>query len=36
MIERVLTTVEDDVDMENFDYLIGKLNTVEYAALNIH
>lgn len=29
MIERVLTTVEDAVDTENLDYLIGKLQKVE-------
>lgn len=29
MIERVLTTVEDNVDTENLDYLIGKLKPVE-------
>lgn len=29
MIERVLTAVEDDVDTENLDYLIGKLHVVE-------
>lgn len=29
MIERVLTAVEDDVDTENLDYLIGKLHAVE-------
>lgn len=29
MIERVLTTVEDSVDTENLDYLIGKLQKVE-------
>lgn len=29
MIERVLTAVEDDVDTENLDYLIGKLQVVE-------
>jgi len=28
MIERVLTQVEDEVDTENLDYLIGKLGTV--------
>lgn len=28
MIERVLTAVEDDVDTENLDYLIGKLRPV--------
>ena len=28
MIERVLTQVEDDVDTENLDYLIGKLGAV--------
>lgn len=29
MIERVLTAVEDDVDTENLDYLIGKLHTLK-------
>jgi uncharacterized protein (DUF2336 family) len=29
MIERVLTAVEDDVDTDNLDYLIGKLKRVE-------
>ncbi len=29
MIERVLTAVEDNVDTENLDYLIGKLRKVE-------
>jgi uncharacterized protein (DUF2336 family) len=29
MIERVLTAVEDDVDTENLDYLIGKLKPIE-------
>lgn len=29
MIERVLTAVENDVDTENLDYLIGKLQRVE-------
>ena len=29
MIERVLTAVEDDVDTDNLDYLIGKLRKVE-------
>lgn len=29
MIERVLTAVENDVDTENLDYLIGKLQAVE-------
>jgi uncharacterized protein (DUF2336 family) len=29
MIERVLTAVENDVDTENLDYLIGKLQKVE-------
>lgn len=29
MIERVLTAVEDEVDTENLDYLIGKLQRVE-------
>lgn len=29
MIERVLTAVENDVDTENLDYLIGKLQVVE-------
>lgn len=29
MIERVLTAVEDNVDTENLDYLIGKLERVE-------
>jgi len=29
MIERVLTTIEDDVDTDNLDYLIGKLQRVE-------
>lgn len=29
MIERVLTAVEDEVDTENLDYLIGKLQKVE-------
>jgi uncharacterized protein (DUF2336 family) len=29
MIERVLTAVEDDVDTESLDYLIGKLKRVE-------
>ncbi|MEX0297654.1 MAG: DUF2336 domain-containing protein, partial [Kordiimonas sp.] len=33
MIERVLTAVEDDVDTENLDYLIGKLHTVENEAV---
>lgn len=27
MIERVLTAVEDEVDTENLDYLIGKLHS---------
>jgi len=31
MIERVLTAVEDDVDTESLDYLIGKLKRVETA-----
>jgi len=29
MIERVLTAVENDIDTENLDYLIGKLRPVE-------
>ena len=29
MIERVLTAVENDVDTENLDYLIGKLQRVD-------
>lgn len=29
MIERVLTAIEDEVDTENLDYLIGKLRKVE-------
>ncbi len=36
MIERVLTTVEDDVDMENFDYLVGKLGTLDAAQNTVH
>ncbi|UTW54205.1 DUF2336 domain-containing protein [Kordiimonas sp. SCSIO 12610] len=36
MIERVLTTVEDDVDMENFDYLVGKLSSIENEATTVH
>ncbi|MBV1901524.1 MAG: DUF2336 domain-containing protein [Kordiimonadaceae bacterium] len=32
MIERVLTSVEDSVDTENLDYLIGKLQKVEPSA----
>lgn len=31
MIERVLTAVEDDVDTENLDYLIGKLGAASHA-----
>lgn len=31
MIERVLTQVEDDVDTENLDYLIGKLGAASVA-----
>ncbi len=33
MIERVLTQVEDEVDTENLDYLIGKLGAVPSAAM---
>ncbi|MFC3051264.1 DUF2336 domain-containing protein [Kordiimonas pumila] len=31
MIERVLTTIEDDVDTDNLNYLIGKLQKVDVA-----
>ena len=33
MIERVLTQVEDEVDTENLDYLIGKLGAVPAGAM---
>jgi uncharacterized protein (DUF2336 family) len=36
MIERVLTTVEDDVDVDNLDYLVGKLKANRLESKQLH
>jgi len=36
MIERVLTTVEDDVDVDNLDYLVGKLKANRLDSKQLH
>ncbi len=32
MIERILTRLEEDIDPDNFDYLLGKLGQDSQAA----